>query len=218
MRAVDLVAKGERASVLCLGAHADDIEIGAGGTILTWLRSGAILDVHWCVASAHGEREGEARACAAAFLDGAAHATIELGAFRDSYLPYEGAAVKQWVEAQKPRMKPDFVLTHRADDAHQDHRLMNELAWNAFRDSLILEFEIPKWDGDLNPPNLYVPLEADVLARKIELLETHFVSQRSKGWFDEETFRALARIRGVECRSRYAEAFLARKIVTGTRR
>jgi LmbE family N-acetylglucosaminyl deacetylase len=217
MRALNLIGKGDRLAVLCLGAHADDIEIGAGATLLTWLGSGATLDVHWCVASAPGERAEEARACAQAFLAGAAGATIELGAFRDSYLPYEGAALKEWVEAQKPRMKPDIVLTHRPDDAHQDHRLMSELAWNAFRDSLILEFEIPKWDGDLHPPNVYIPVAPDVLQRKIELLETHYASQRSKAWFDDETFRGLARIRGVECRSRYAEAFLARKIVAGPR-
>jgi LmbE family N-acetylglucosaminyl deacetylase len=215
MRSLDLVRKGEKVSILCLGAHSDDIEIGAGGTLLTWVQSGAVLDIHWCVASAAGERGHEARASAEAFLAGAANMTVETGVFRDSYLPYEGAALKAWVEAQKPRMKPDIVLTHYAHDAHQDHRMMAELAWNAFRDSLILEYEIPKWDGDLGQPNAYVAIGEAALARKIALLEKHFGSQRSKDWFDAETFRGLARLRGVECRSRYAEAFYANKIRLG---
>lgn len=211
MRALELMRPGEKLKVLCLGAHSDDIEIGAGGTLLTWMASGAELDVHWCVGSASGTRADEARASAEDFLAGAANATIELGAFKDSYFPYEGPAVKAWMEAQKPRMKPDVVLTHRADDAHQDHRLINELTWNAFRDSLILEYEIPKWDGDLGRPNTYVALSPDVLERKIALLDKHFGTQRSKDWFDAETFRGLARLRGVECRARYAEAFSIRK-------
>ncbi len=215
MRPLDLVRNGEKLSILCLGAHSDDIEIGAGGTLLTWIASGAILDIHWCVASAAGDRGREARGSAEAFVAGAANVTIETGAFRDSYLPYEGAALKAWVEAQKPRMKPDIVLTHYANDAHQDHRMISQLTWNAFRDSLILEYEIPKWDGDLGQPNAYVAIEEAVLARKTALLNAHFGSQRSKDWFDAETFRALARLRGVECRARYAEAFHARKIRLG---
>lgn len=213
MRTLDLIGPGKKLSVLCLGAHSDDIEIGAGATLLTWLASGAELDVHWCIATGGGDRASEARASAQDFLGGAAKSTIELGGFRDSYLPYEGAKVKEWVEAQKPRMKPDIVLTHCAKDAHQDHRLINELAWNAFRDSIILEYEIPKWDGDLGQPNTYIAIEEAMLAKKIALLEKHFATQRSKDWFDAETFRGLARIRGVECRARYAEAFYARKLV-----
>src|SRR5262249_27179451 len=131
---------------------------------------------------------------------------------RDGYFPAERTAVKDWVETLKP-IAPDVVLTHQRHDAHQDHRLLNELAWNTFRDHLILEFEIPKWDGDLGQPNIYVPLADDILARKVELLERHFGTQRSKAWFDAETFRSLARLRGVECRARYAEAFYARKLV-----
>lgn len=215
MRPLDLVRPGERLSVLCLGAHSDDIEIGAGGTILSLAASGAELDIHWCVATAGGGRAEEARASAEAFLAGVAKATVEVGAFRDSYLPYEGAAVKAWVEAQKPRIRPDIVFTHQANDAHQDHRLISELAWNAFRDSLILEYEIPKWDGDLGQPNAYFGVEPDMLNRKIALLEEHFGSQRSKDWFDEETFRSLARLRGMECRTRYAEAFYVRKMRFG---
>ena len=212
MIALDLAQPGKALSVLCLGAHSDDIEIGAGATILSWAASGAVLDIHWCVASATGGRADEARRSAESFLAGATKATVEVGSFRDSYLPYEGSAVKQWVEAQKPRMKPDVVLTHQANDAHQDHRLISELTWNAFRDSLILEYEIPKWDGDLGQPNAYLPVEEKFLARKIALLQEHFGSQRSKDWFDDETFRSLARLRGIECRARYAEAFYVRKI------
>jgi LmbE family N-acetylglucosaminyl deacetylase len=213
MRAAELVRPGAKLSVLCMGAHADDLEIGAGATILTWIASGAELDIHWCVASALGDRETEARASATAFLAGATRTTIELGSLRDSYFPYQGEAAKAWVEAQKPRMRPDIVLTHRGDDAHQDHRLISELTWNAFRDSLILEYEIPKWDGDLGRPNAYIAVAPDILERKIALLEQHFGTQRSKDWFDAETFRGLARVRGIECRARYAEAFWARKLL-----
>lgn len=213
MRTIDLVGPGKKLSVLCLGAHSDDIEIGAGATLLTWIASGAELDIHWCVGSGGGTRAAEARASAEDFLAGAAKSSVELGSFRDSYFPYEGAKVKEWVEAQKPRMTPDVVLTHYAGDAHQDHRLINELSWNAFRNSIILEYEIPKWDGDLGRPNTYIPIEEPILAKKIALLEKHFATQRSKDWFDAETFRGLARLRGVECRARYAEAYYARKLV-----
>jgi len=212
--ALDLARPGRELKVLCLGAHADDIEIGAGGALLSWIASGAKLHVHWCVLSAQGARAAEAEASAQAFLEGAASSTIALGTFRDSYLPYEGAAVKEWAEAQRSRTpQPDIVLTHRSDDAHQDHRVANELGWNLFRDSLILEYEIPKWDGDLGRCNLYIEIAPGTLDRKIDLLERHFGSQRSKAWFDAETFRGLARLRGIECRAQYAEAFVARKLL-----
>jgi LmbE family N-acetylglucosaminyl deacetylase len=166
MMALDLAQPGRELKVLCLGAHADDIEIGAGGALLTWMANGARLDTHWCVLSAGGARAAEAQASAEDFLMDAASSTVALGAFRDSYFPYEGAAVKEWLEAQRARMAaPDVVLTHRSDDAHQDHRLVNELAWNLFRDSLILEFEIPKWDGDLARSNVYVEIAAGTLDR-----------------------------------------------------
>lgn len=212
LRALDLTRPGEKLSLMCVGAHADDIEIGAGATILSLIASGAELDIHWCIASAGGERAAEAEASARDFLAGAANATVAVGGFRDSYLPYEGDAVKAWVGAQNARMKPDVVLTHYVDDAHQDHRLLSELCWNHFRDSIILEYEIPKWDGDIGRPNVYQPIDEATLARKIALLEEHFGTQRSKDWFDAETFRSLARLRGVECRARYAEAFYARKL------
>jgi LmbE family N-acetylglucosaminyl deacetylase len=213
MRALELIKSGESVNVLCLGAHSDDIEIGAGGAILGWLASGAKLNVRWCVASAIGTRADEATGSAKAFLDGATTVEIALGEFRDGYLPADRSAVKDWIEDLKDGPNPDIIFTHRQDDGHQDHRLLSELTWNTFRDHLILEYEIPKWDGDLGRPNTYIELSAEVLERKISYLHHHFGSQRSKAWFDEETFRGLARLRGIECRSRYAEAFWSRKLL-----
>jgi len=213
MLALDLARPGKALRVLALGAHSDDIEIGAGGTILSWLASGADVSIDWCVLSAPGERAGEARASASDFVNGAVRADVHLGDFRDGYFPAERTAVKDWVEGLKRLETPDVVLCHQRDDAHQDHRLVSELAWNTFRDHLILEYEIPKWDGDLGRPNLYAPLSEAVVEKKIALLHKHFGTQRSKAWFDDETFRGLARLRGVECRERYAEAFFARKLL-----
>ena len=213
MKALPLARPGETLSVLCLGAHADDIEIGAGGTILQWIASGVRLEVRWCVLSAIGARAEEARASADAFLAGAVSSRIELGQFKDGFFPYQGAEIKAWLEILKADIDPDVILTHRRGDAHQDHREVCQLTWNLFRDHLILEYEIPKWDGDLDQPNVYMPLSSPVLKRKIELLHAHFGSQRSKDWFDAETFTGLARLRGMECRApeRYAEAFVLRK-------
>lgn len=208
------IGSGRRLTVVALGAHSDDIEIGAGGTILDLCSRGMDLDIHWCVLSAVGRREEEARASARSFLEGAAAHQIECGSFRDGYFPYD-PALKDWFEKLKARCPaPDLVLTHRRDDAHQDHREVSRLAWNTFRDATILEYEIPKWDGDLCQPNSYVALTAPALERKIALLMKHFGTQRSKDWFDPETFRGLARLRGMECRapSRYAEAFVAPKL------
>lgn len=216
MRALDLARPGETLSVLCLGAHADDIEIGAGGTILTWIAAGVKLDVRWCVLSANGARAEEAQRAADGFLAGAASASVELGSFQDGYFPYR-TEVKDWFEDLKKRARPDLILTHRRDDAHQDHRTVNALTWSSFRDHNILEYEIPKWDGDLAQPNAYIPITGATLNRKLELLERHFATQRSKDWFDGDTFRGLARLRGMECRApdRFAEAFVMRKIRFG---
>jgi LmbE family N-acetylglucosaminyl deacetylase len=213
MKRLALAAPGETLRVLALGAHSDDIEIGAGGTILSWIAEGVKLEITWCALAAADERAKEARASAEDFLTGAAAIDIRLGAFRDGYFPAERAAVKDWVEGLKAAPNPDVILTHTSGDAHQDHRLLCELAWNTFRDHLILEFEIPKWDGDLGRPSLYAPLSEEIMTAKIALLNKHFVTQRSRAWFDEETFRGLARLRGVECRARYAEAFFARKVM-----
>jgi LmbE family N-acetylglucosaminyl deacetylase len=214
MKALQFAAPGDRLSVLCLGAHSDDIEIGAGATLLSLLERGIRLDVHWCVLSGEGEREREARASAAAFLSHATSAKVEVMSFQDGYFPEQGERIKSWFEMLKGRVDPDIILTHRRDDAHQDHRQVTRLAWNTFRDHCILEYEVPKWDGDLGQPNFYMPVSAGALQRKVDLLIAHFGSQRSKQWFDAETFLGLARLRGMECRApeRYAEAFVARKL------
>jgi LmbE family N-acetylglucosaminyl deacetylase len=214
MRALQLAVPGDRLSVLCLGAHSDDIEIGAGATLLSLLDRGIRLDVHWCVLSGAGLREREARASAADFLSHAASAKVEVMPFQDGFFPEQGEQIKSWFEVLKERVDPDIILTHRRDDAHQDHRQVSRLAWNTFRDHCILEYEVPKWDGDIGQPNLYMPVSAGALHRKIDLLISHFGSQRSKQWFDAETFLGLARLRGMECRApeRYAEAFVGRKL------
>jgi LmbE family N-acetylglucosaminyl deacetylase len=214
VKALRIAGPGDHLSVLCLGAHSDDIEIGAGGTLLSWLDQGIRLDVHWCVLSGIDERGKEARASADDFLAAAANRTIEIMNFQDGFFPEQGDQIKRWFEALKNRANPDVILTHRRDDAHQDHREVARLAWNTFRDHLILEYEIPKWDGDISTPNLYVPVAAALMRRKVDLLISHFGSQRSKHWFDAETFLGLARLRGMECRAddRYAEAFTARKL------
>jgi len=202
-------------SILCLGAHSDDIEIGAGGSLLTWLGQGLKFHVHWCVLSANGAREVEVCASADGFLKGATSARIEIMQLRNSFFPSQFSEIKMWFAALKSRTKPDLILTHRGDDLHQDHREVSRHTWATFRDQLILEYEIPKWDGDLAQPNLYVPIAAETLQRKISLLLAHFGTQASKDWFDEDVFRGLARLRGTECRAaeRFAEAFIARKVV-----
>lgn len=214
MKPLSLIRPGEPLSVLCLGAHADDIEIGAGGTLLHWMACGVRLDVHWCVLSAPGPRAAEAQCSANAFLAGAATARCSVATFEDGLFPQQQSALKRWMEELRSGPTPDVILTHRSDDAHQDHRTVSQLTWNLFRDHTILEYEIPKWDGDFGQPNAYVAFGEDVMARKVELLLAHFATQTSKDWFDAETFRGVARLRGMECRSagRYAEAFVMRKL------
>ena len=201
-------------TVLCLGAHSDDIEIGCAGTLLRLLAECRDVRCHWVVLSGggSGERASEARASAGALLGRCATA-IEVQNFRDAYFPYCGEQVKDYFEQLKRQVRPDVVLTHYREDLHQDHRTVAELTWNTFRDHLILEYEIPKYDGGLGSPNLFVPLSEETAARKVELLMTHFASQRSNQWFSEETFRGLMRLRGIECNapSGYAEAFYCRK-------
>lgn len=217
MKTLQLAEPKQRLSVLCLGAHSDDIEIGVGGTLLGLIQKGVSLDVNWCVLSSSGDREDEARSSAAEFLAGAGSARIEVMSFDDGYFPEQGKQIKSWFEELKRRVDPDLIFTHRRDDAHQDHRELSRLAWNTFRDHCILEYEVPKWDGDVGQPNLYVPLSAQLLRRKIDLLIAHFGSQRSKHWFDAELFSGLARLRGMECQApeKYAEAFFARKLALG---
>ncbi len=206
---------GRPLSVLCLGAHSDDIEIGCGGTLLRLLAERPGTRVRWVVFSADDAREAEARASAADFLTAAGDQHVEVHRFRESYFPHVGDQIKDTFESLKTEVTPDVVLTHRRDDDHQDHRTIAELTWNTFRDHVVLEYEIPKYEGDLGRPNLYVPVDQATTERKIELLERHFGSQRSKRWFRPETFRGLMALRGVECNAPdgWAEAFHARKLV-----
>jgi LmbE family N-acetylglucosaminyl deacetylase len=201
--------------VLCLGAHSDDIEIGCGGTLLRLLAEGWKLDVWWIVLCSNEKRGDEARKSASEFLAGAAHEAIFVEKFRDGFLPYSGPPVKEYFEELKKEKSPDVIFTHTRADLHQDHRLVCELTWNTFRDHLILEYEIPKFDGDLGLPNFFVHLDENIARRKVELLMRHFGTQRSKHWFTEDTFYALMRLRGIESRSptRYAEGFHCRKVI-----
>jgi LmbE family N-acetylglucosaminyl deacetylase len=217
MIGLPLIPRDGPLSILCIGAHSDDIEIGAGATMLSLAAARPDADILWCVLSAPGARGDEAKASAADFLAGFANPAIELQTFRDGHFPYDGAQIKAWFEGLKSRIRPDIVFTHFREDAHQDHREACRLTWNSFRDSLILEYEIPKWDGDMGRPNLYVAADRERIERKVELLGRHFGTQRGKDWFDPETFIGLARLRGMECRApgRYAEAFHARKILAG---
>jgi LmbE family N-acetylglucosaminyl deacetylase len=202
-------------SVLCLGAHADDIEIGCGGALLQLIAENPELDVTWVVFSATPTRIEEAQASANAFLQGVANPRVIVEGFRDSYFPFQGAQIKECVERIRATVNPDLIFTHRRDDMHQDHRLVCELTGCAWRDHLILEYEIPKFDGDLTTPNVYVPLTAELAERKVELLARHFPSQQSKPWFTADTFLGLMRIRGIECNAagRYAEGFHVRKLL-----
>jgi LmbE family N-acetylglucosaminyl deacetylase len=200
---------------LAIGCHADDIEIGCGGTILTLIRSHPEIEIDWVVLAASGDRAEEARSSAEAFLADAGAARVEVHPFRDGFLPYSNGEVKELFEELKGRVDPQLIFTHTRHDLHQDHRHACELTWNTFRNHLILEYEIPKVDGDLGAPNLFVPLTEEVARRKAALLAQHFPTQAGKHWFDEELFMGLMRIRGMEAIApeRYAEAFMCRKAV-----
>jgi LmbE family N-acetylglucosaminyl deacetylase len=201
-------------SILCLGAHADDLEIGCGGTILEILTRRPGIDVHWVVFSANDIRAQEAQASAEHFLAAAGRKRIALQDYRDTYFPAAYESIKQYFEEIKRDVAPDLVFTHRREDLHQDHRLIADLTWCAFRDHVILEYEIPKYEGDLGAPNFFVPLEEAVCRRKIEAILASFPSQQDKQWFSADTYWALLRLRGLECHSpsRYAEAFHCRKL------
>ena len=216
MLTLDLGGPGRPpARVLALGAHSDDLEIGCGGTILRLVQEYPALEWHWLVLGATGERADEARASAEAFLEGAPARTVTVEAFRDGFFPYQGEQIKERFEELKRSFAPDLILTHYRHDLHQDHRLVADLTWNTFRDHLILEYEIPKYDGDLGSPNLFVRLDAATARRKVEGLLAGFPSQRSRRWFAEEVFLALMRLRGMESNapSGYAEGFYCRKAV-----
>jgi LmbE family N-acetylglucosaminyl deacetylase len=203
--------------ILCLGAHSDDIEIGCGGTLLTLLQRREQAEVRWVVFSATEERAREARTSAAVFLARARQADVTVRSYRDGFFPYLGAEIKSEFESIKRDFNPDLILTHYRADRHQDHRTISDLTWNTFRNHLILEYEIPKYDGDLGVPNFFVPLEATTCAAKIRHIVESFRSQQQKQWFDEQTFMAILRLRGMEANSstRLAEAFYCRKAVLG---
>jgi LmbE family N-acetylglucosaminyl deacetylase len=200
--------------VLCLGSHSDDIEIGCGGTILRLLANYEKLEIVWVVFSANKVRAKEAQVSAKQFLSQAEQKEIIVKDFRDGFFPSDGAKIKEFFEDLKT-VSPDLIFTHHRNDAHQDHRVIAELTWNTFRDQMILEFEIPKYDGDLGQPTFFLPLETEMCKRKVNYIMEAFQSQRSKRWFEPETFMSLMRLRGMECNSAsgYAEAFYARKIV-----
>jgi LmbE family N-acetylglucosaminyl deacetylase len=204
--------------LLFLGAHSDDIEIGCGGTVLKLLASRSNVDVMWVVFSSSEQREREARTSASLFL-GQAKQNVIVRKFRDGFFPYQGTEIKEFFEELKKKVNPDLIFTHYRDDRHQDHRTISDLTWNTWRQHLILEYEVPKYDGDLSSPNCFVPLDGNTCARKIKYICDVFQSEANKAWLTEDTFRAMLRLRGVECAApdQYAEAFYCRKFVLGSR-
>lgn len=203
------------ARILCLGAHSDDIEIGCGGTVLALLAGNPEVEVTWAVFSSGHDREREARTSADLFLKTARRREVVVHHFRDGFFPYDGAAIKEQFEVLKKQASPDLVFTHYRHDRHQDHRTISDLTWNTWRNHLVLEYEIPKYDGDLGIPNCFVPLTRSVCERKIQYICDTFQTQSNKAWLSDDTFWGLLRLRGVECASpeRYAEAFHCRKLV-----
>lgn len=195
--------------VLCLAAHTDDVEIGAGATLLRLQRERPVV-VRAVVFSASPERRSEQVKASELLFAGAVDSELEIHDFSENLFPAQWAAIKAAVHANLS-FEPDVVFTHRLLDRHQDHATLAEVAWHSFRDHLLLQWEIPKYEGDLGHPNLYVPIDDDTIAEKLEIIEKAFVSQAVKPWFDAETFRGLARVRGVECNHRWAEAFHADK-------
>lgn len=208
------VKKDGPLKVLCLGSHSDDIEIGCGGTILRLIEEYPAVAFHWVVFSAAGVRSAEAKLASESFAGSHVERLI-LREFPDGFMPYNGAEVKAVFEELKQLVSPDLIFTHQPHDAHQDHRLLSQLTWNTFRNHFILEYEIPKYDGDMGRPSVFVPLSSETCQTKVRHLMDSFPSQRSKSWFDDSTFQSLMRLRGMECNapSGYAEAFYCRKLV-----
>jgi len=211
------LGKGQGAlTILCIGAHCDDIEIGCGGTLLHLLQNNPNHEVHWMICCSSEIRRKETLRSARNFLgERGLKERIRINEFRDGFLPYRGEAVKDCFEDIKTKVSPDLIFTHYRKDLHQDHRLVSELTLNTFRDHLILEYEIPKYDGDLGSPDSFVHLSQENAERKVRFLHEAYATQRTKAWFDEEIFRGLMRLRGMESASptRYAEAFYSRKAV-----
>jgi len=215
LKALLNISKEIPLNVLCLGAHSDDIEIGCGGTILRLINEYPLVNITWIVFGGKGQRANEAKKSAKLFLADVNEKHIIIKDFRDGYFPYIGAQIKDYFEEIKNRLSPDIIFTHYRNDLHQDHRLIEELTWNTFRNHLILEYEIPKFDGDLGNPNYYVCLEEELATKKVEYICKSFASQRDKHWFTDDMFISLMRLRGVEAvaSSKYAEGFFAYKIV-----
>ena len=207
--------KGATLKILCLGAHSDDIEIGCGGTILRLLEEMKNVEVKWIVFSAEGQRIEEARKSAELFLGNARKKNIEIKNFRESFFPYMGSEIKECFEQIKNEVKPDIIFTHYRHDLHQDHRLLSELTWNTFRDHLILEYEIIKYDGDLGMPNFFVHLDEEVVRKKTKYILKSFKTQNNRKWFTKDAFMSILRIRGIESNApeKYAEGFYCRKAV-----
>lgn len=208
------ISKTEELNLLFLGAHCDDIEIGCGGTMLKLIENYAINHIQWVVFTSNETRKEEAFASAAKFLEKVENSEIKILEFKDGYLPSVWSKIKDEFEELKEKLTPDIIFTHYREDLHQDHRIVNELTWNTFRNHLICEYEIPKYDGDLGKPNLFVPLHEDQAIKKKEIILDNFQSQLNKQWLDDSLLSSLLRIRGVECaaESNYAEAFYCRKI------
>jgi LmbE family N-acetylglucosaminyl deacetylase len=212
----NFVKKHDQAiTILCLGAHSDDIEIGCGGTILKLLEECENVVIYWVVFCSDQKRKKEAKDSACDFLAEAKKKNILINEFRDGFLPFIGGEIKDYFEVLKQKVAPDLIFTHYRSDLHQDHRFISDLTWNTFRDHLILEYEIPKYDGDIGCPNLFLHLTESTCNRKIELILKNFKSQQEKQWFSRETFESIMRLRGIESNapSKFAEAFYCRKIV-----
>jgi LmbE family N-acetylglucosaminyl deacetylase len=213
-----VIPKNGKYRVLCLGAHADDIEIGCGGTMLNLLdQLGKKAEAHWIVFSGSAVRRKEATASANAFLRSGGRKTISVKQFQDGYFPTQFREIKDAFEALKKEFEPDIIFTHYREDRHQDHRVISDLTWNTFRNHLILEYEIPKYDGDFGSPNLFVELPRRTKEKKVRTLLTHFASQRNKHWFTDELLSGAMRVRGMESGSAsgYAEGFYSRKLLLG---
>jgi LmbE family N-acetylglucosaminyl deacetylase len=201
--------------VLCIGAHCDDVEIGCGATLLSIARTRPDIEIDIVIFTSEDQRAAESQRAIDELLGTSLRWTLRFGSFRNSYFPAQWSEIKEFMEVVKQQSRPDLVLTHCRDDLHQDHRALGELSWNAFRNHWVLEYEIPKYDGDLGRPNVFVPVDAELAERKIDVLLRCFPSQSGKAWFTADTFRGLMRLRGIECQSTggFAEAFTSRKLV-----
>lgn len=200
-------------NILCLGAHCDDVEIGAGGTLLKMFDEYEINSVKWVVFASNDIRKKEATTSAKRFLEKVNNKDIRINSFQDGFLPFIASEIKQAFEMLKAEFTPDIIFTHYRNDRHQDHRHVSDLTWNTWRNHQVLEYEIPKYDGDLGIPNFYVPLDEKYIKQKNNILMEAYESQVSKHWFNEDIFNSIARIRGMESANNYAEAFFARKII-----